>query len=273
MPMTPNDGTDMQPHDAPRPRDEADVAPCPTDASTLHCPDSSPTKASPSTASQPAYNEEVHVKNPAPSEHVNVRHTGLEEFSPTDGSTLYDFLSSPTTTDSLQKPEPNTAIDEVDRNATPATQLSKPFRLAETGLRKIGALRVPAIRRIWSHVSERPVEAIDDDYNTLSDPTWRTTVLRLGPLSGIFCMLLAVSTMVASLGVLVGSNGHAVDSWSAPPSTYLAVSTAVANLGVRYACSSAPLWRTRTVWSKLTIIQVCRAWSLPGGCEQAEDRR
>ena len=65
---------------------------------------------------------------------------------------------------------------------------------------------------------------------------WRTTLIRFGPLSGIFCMCLAIASIAASLGILVESNGATVASWTAPPSTYLAVCTAVANLAMRYAC-------------------------------------
>lgn len=49
-------------------------------------------------------------------------------------------------------------------------------------------------------------------------------------------MLLAFASIVASLGVLVGSDGSPVQHWSAPPSTYLAIYTAIANLAMRYAC-------------------------------------
>ncbi len=48
-------------------------------------------------------------------------------------------------------------------------------------------------------------------------------------------MLVAMACLVASLGVLAGSNGQAVERWSALPSTTLAALTAIANLSVRYA--------------------------------------
>lgn len=46
---------------------------------------------------------------------------------------------------------------------------------------------------------------------------WRPTLIRRGPLLGIFSMLLAVASLIASLGILAGSNGQPVASWSAPP--------------------------------------------------------
>lgn len=48
-------------------------------------------------------------------------------------------------------------------------------------------------------------------------------------------MFLAIAGMVASLGVLAGSNGSPVKQWTAPPSTYIAIFTALANLSMRYA--------------------------------------
>jgi hypothetical protein len=65
---------------------------------------------------------------------------------------------------------------------------------------------------------------------------WKSSLIRFGPLSGIFCMILALSSIIASLGVLVGSDRVDVDKWPTPPSTFLAILTALANLSVRYAC-------------------------------------
>ena len=49
-------------------------------------------------------------------------------------------------------------------------------------------------------------------------------------------MVLAIASIFASLGILAGSNNAPVKSWSATPSTYLAICTAIANLAMRYAC-------------------------------------
>lgn len=64
---------------------------------------------------------------------------------------------------------------------------------------------------------------------------WRTSFIRLGPLSGICAMLLAIASLIASLGILAGSNDQPVANWTTPPSTYLAIFTAIANLSIRYA--------------------------------------
>lgn len=49
-------------------------------------------------------------------------------------------------------------------------------------------------------------------------------------------MFLAVVTLMIDAAVLIASDGASVTSWSAGPSIYLAVCTAIANLAMRYAC-------------------------------------
>lgn len=59
---------------------------------------------------------------------------------------------------------------------------------------------------------------------------WKTGALRLDPLSGLFSMLVAIASIIVSLGILVGSDGAPISNWTlAPPSTYLAICTAIAN--------------------------------------------
>jgi hypothetical protein len=82
----------------------------------------------------------------------------------------------------------------------------------------------------------RATEWIHNQLQTSSQRQWKPTLLRFGPISGIFSMVVAFSSIMVSLGVLVGSDGAAVHSWVAEPSIYLAICTAVANLSLRYAC-------------------------------------
>jgi hypothetical protein len=63
---------------------------------------------------------------------------------------------------------------------------------------------------------------------------WEATFLRLGPLSGILALLTAILSILASLGILAGSNGEETNSWPVEPSIYLAIFTALANLAMRY---------------------------------------
>ena len=66
-----------------------------------------------------------------------------------------------------------------------------------------------------------PIELLKDQ--TEQHRPWKTSLIRFGPLSGLFCMLLAIASLVASLGVLAGSNKHSIKRWPTPPATYLAI--------------------------------------------------
>lgn len=48
-------------------------------------------------------------------------------------------------------------------------------------------------------------------------------------------MILMILSLVASLGVLAGSDQTAIDRWPTSPSTYIAIFTAIGNLSMRYA--------------------------------------
>lgn len=150
-------------------------------------------------------------------------------------STSQHFPILPASDDSLLKTPVNIAADEVSSTEARPRHLSTPFKRAQAVLRQVGAFRIPFVRRIWSEVSEDPEKAPEGS-SEAPHSTWMTTVFRIGPLAGLFSMLTAISAMITSLGVLVGSNGRPVVNWSVPPSTYLAVLTAIANLGMRYAC-------------------------------------
>ena len=71
------------------------------------------------------------------------------------------------------------------------------------------------------------------DTNDEAGRPWKPTLIRLGPLAGILAMCLALSCILASLGILMGSNGVSVEHWTVQPSEYLAVFTAIANLATR----------------------------------------
>ncbi len=61
------------------------------------------------------------------------------------------------------------------------------------------------------------------------DRPWRETLIRAAPLSGIAGIFLAMGSIIAALGFLVGSAGQSTKHWSTPPSTYLAICTAIAS--------------------------------------------
>lgn len=95
------------------------------------------------------------------------------------------------------------------------------------------ALKFSAARRIAMIVDSDFVEASETEIRP--PRTWRTTIIRFGPLSGVVAMAIAIASLFARLGILAGSDGKPVTNWTVTPSTYLAVFTAIANLSVRYA--------------------------------------
>lgn len=90
---------------------------------------------------------------------------------------------------------------------------------------------------------------------------WETTLLRVGPLSGILSMFIAIACIFACLGVLASSNQAAVTSWLVQPSEYLAILTAIANLAMRYACVQGVViaWWTRALRGS-TLSQLHWDW-------------
>lgn len=90
------------------------------------------------------------------------------------------------------------------------------------------------------------VEKIRSNQSETAPRSWESAWIRFGPLTGILSLLLVSASLVAALGILVGSNGDNVDRWKVPPSTYLAIFTAIANLSVRYAATQGVVitwWR------------------------------
>ena len=90
---------------------------------------------------------------------------------------------------------------------------------------------------------------------------WHPTFLRMASLAGLFCVMLATSSMIAALAILMGSQGDPKDSWSIPPSTYLAVCTAIANQTLRFAAFQGAVisWWYSALRGN-TIGQLHRKW-------------
>lgn len=76
---------------------------------------------------------------------------------------------------------------------------------------------------------------------------WSPTWVHFGPLSGLFSLCIVARSLVAATAILIGSNDSNVDAWPTPPSTFVAIFTAIGNLGVRYALAQGVLvtWSLR----------------------------
>lgn len=145
-------------------------------------------------------------------------------------------------------PEPtNIAHAGQDTNAQPLSwpHVSLTLSSAEQGMalkhdaetEKVERVDVQAVSPSDSAQSdEKPWPKTEKETQNNAQPrAWRTSFIRFGPISGICGMLLAIASLIASLGILAGSNKQPVANWTTPPSTYLAIFTALANLSIRYA--------------------------------------
>lgn len=101
-----------------------------------------------------------------------------------------------------------------------------------------------------------------DSHTARPEPrTWKLTIMRFGPLSGLFCICLAMASIIAALGILVGSRNSPTAEWRVEPSAYLAIFTAIANQSMRYACVQgvAIAWWSGALHGS-NIKQLHRSW-------------
>ena len=69
--------------------------------------------------------------------------------------------------------------------------------------------------------------------------TWRPSFYKTRPLIGLAALGLSVFCLVASLAILIGSNGEPTASWHFQPTVYLAIATAVSNKALYGALAQA----------------------------------
>lgn len=96
-------------------------------------------------------------------------------------------------------------------------------------------------------------------YSKKEQKTWSASWAHLGPLSGLFSLVVVAGSLVAAIAILLGSNNSNVDAWPTPPSTFVAIFTAIGNLGVRYALAQGVLvtwWLRACEGSTLSRLQV-----------------
>lgn len=112
-----------------------------------------------------------------------------------------------------------------------------------------------------SEFDEESSASNDADSEKSDGRPWNPKLLQFGTLSGNCAMMLALACLLASLGILAGSNHQAVSTWHAPPATYLAISTAIANLAMRYAALQGVViaWWLRAIRGS-TLAQLHSDW-------------
>ena len=101
------------------------------------------------------------------------------------------------------------------------------------------------------------------EQNCWIQPTsWRPSVLRVLPLSGLIALAFAFCQILASYAILAASNGDKSVNWTYQPNVYLAILTAISNKAVAFAAVQGTVV---TFWLRAlrgtTLAQLHRDWS------------
>ena len=135
---------------------------------------------------------------------------------PSNGSTLFDVDQTHGHENSVAKAEGGITTSVVQSSHTGTLGSDKPSSTSNGSLWKTKALRFAPVRHVVSIVAPDHAESLSSSNDAPKQPRpWRTTLIRFGPLSGIFCMLLAVASLISSLGILAGCNHQPAADWSA----------------------------------------------------------
>lgn len=92
---------------------------------------------------------------------------------------------------------------------------------------------------------------------------WKTTAISRLPIPGFAALLGALLGVVASIAILMGSNGQPTQSWSLQPTVYLAVASAVTNIALHFALTEGVTvaWWRRASEEDTSIGDLHRHWS------------
>ena len=163
------------------------------------------------------------------------------------------------------QPEEHTNMQPNAEDGVPASSLESSSSTSLEGgpvdqPGKIEGQRIDPEKCETSRKTEEVVDSFEAQASDRSVPAsrvWRMTLLRFGPLSGIASIIVAIASLIAALGILAGSDQQPVSNWSSPPSTYIAVFTAFANLAIRYAAIQGVIiawWRRAANGSTLAKL-------------------
>lgn len=121
----------------------------------------------------------------------------------------------------------------------------------------------PWIRSIPPHEESEPALWKKDLYQTHDNPKWKTSPIQFQPLAGIFALLVALGCAFISLGILLLSDGQAVESWPVQPAVYLAIIAALTNSGLRIGRAQAvPIAWWNSAFQGSTIRDLERQWEV-----------
>lgn len=128
------------------------------------------------------------------------QHSKVEsDWSPTDGSTLNEHQVSTVAGTKEKQNDADVVVVEPTECDSPSTVDAQTAPATSLWLLKF--LRSTPMGRYLSGRAGNAQHNIPD-HNIRRAPPWATTLLRIGPLSGILATFLALASLIASLGIL-----------------------------------------------------------------------
>lgn len=119
------------------------------------------------------------------------------------------------------------------------------------------------VRSIPSNEESEPALWKKGLYHKHDRQKWKPSPVQFRPLAGIFALVVALCCLFASLGILLLSDGQAVDSWPVQPAVYLAIIAALTNSGLHIGRAQAvPIAWWNSAFHGSTIRDLERQWEV-----------
>ena len=147
---------------------------------------------------------------------------------------LQTTSGTPETSNSSPSPDPmsspgtigSTPEEQEDPRSEPppAVGIPVPTRVTQNSESTSETAEQQGINKLTGIYNRVVSLASGNDVTQPSEQTtrpWKTTLFRFGALSGLCGLALAICSILASLGILVGSRNAPTSSWSLEPSAYL----------------------------------------------------
>lgn len=113
----------------------------------------------------------------------------------------------------------------------------------------------------------RTVSSFETDKESIQESTkpirssWRPSIFRIGPLTGLLALLFAFLQIFASYAVLKASDKATISTWEYQPTVYLAILVAISNKALAFAAIQGV---AVTFWLRAlkgtTLRQLHRDW-------------
>ena len=119
------------------------------------------------------------------------------------------------------------------------------------------------VRPVPSNEESKPALWKKALHHKHDDQRWKPSPIQFRPLAGIFALIVALCCLFASLGILLLSDGQAVESWPIQPSVYLAIIAALTNSGLHIGRAQAvPIAWWNSAFRGSTIRDLERQWEV-----------